>query len=109
MSNKKIDWTFLTNHAHVLLLISKYPDLKVKEIADNVNITERAVLKIISELKEEGYVLIEKKGRRNRYKVCKEKYLKHPVEKNNQLSTLLEILKNIDIFENPKGIIWMLI
>lgn len=99
MKTKNSQWTFLTNHAHVLLLISKYPNLKIIEMAEKVHITERAILKIISELKDEGFILVEKTGRRNSYKVCKNKYLKHSLEKNNQLSIFLELFKNIDIFE----------
>ncbi len=97
--NAPAKWTFLTNHAHVFLLLSKYPSLKIKELAEKVNITERAILKILSELKEEGYIVVEKNGRRNKYKLCKNKHLKHPIEKQNQISALIELLIHIDNIE----------
>ena len=63
------DWDFLTNHAHVLLCVAHDPDVRLRDIAASVGITERGAHRIISQLVEEGYLTRERQGRRNRYKV----------------------------------------
>lgn len=85
-------WTFLTNHSHVLLAISKTPGIKVREISELVGVTERAVLKIISELNDAGFISIEKIGRENRYSVTSDIPLRHPLEQHRTVSELLEML-----------------
>ena len=85
-------WTFLTNHSHVLLAISKTPGIKVREISDLVGVTERAVLRIISELNDAGFISIEKIGRENRYSVTSDIPLRHPLEQHRTVSELLEML-----------------
>jgi predicted ArsR family transcriptional regulator len=72
-------WTFLTNHAHVLLCVSNDPDIRLREIAESVGITERAAHRILSELVEEGYVERERQGRRNTYRVRLDRPLRHPL------------------------------
>ena len=62
-------WGFLTNHAVVLVTIASGPDLTLREIADRVGLTERAVHRIVSDLADAGYLTIRKAGRRNRYEV----------------------------------------
>src|SRR5262245_58375751 len=62
-------WTFLSNHGHVLLAIAREPEARVREIAHQVGITERAVLRIIAELEESGYLSHRRNGRRNNYRV----------------------------------------
>lgn len=86
------DWTFLTNHAHVLLLLSVDPDLRMRDLAESVGITERAVHRIVSELTETGYVDVEKRGRRNHYKVLADLPLRHPVEAGVSVEQLLKLL-----------------
>ena len=56
-------WTFLTNHAHVLLLLDKDPDLRLRDLAAAVGITERAAQRIVSELIEGGYLTRQRVGR----------------------------------------------
>lgn len=85
-------WTFLTNHSHVLLAIWKTPGLKIREIAQLVGVTERAVLRIIHELVDEGFVTIEKSGRENRYEVTQGVPLRHPLERHHTINELLEML-----------------
>lgn len=85
-------WTFLTNHSHVLLAIWQRPDIRVRDIAQFVGITERAVMRIIRELHEAGFLKIEKSGRENRYSVVAELPLRHPLEKNHTVRELLETL-----------------
>jgi DNA-binding MarR family transcriptional regulator len=59
-------WDFLTNHAHVLTCVAHDPGIRLHDIAAAVGITERAAHRILSELVDEGYVLHERRGRRNR-------------------------------------------
>jgi predicted DNA-binding transcriptional regulator len=85
-------WDFLTNHAHVLLCVSHDPGIRLRDIAAAVGITERAAHKIVSELVEEGYVLRERNGRRNRYTVKPELPLRHPLVQEREVGELLEVL-----------------
>ena len=70
---KSSSWTFLTNHAHVLLCLAKSNSLRIRDLAVEVGITERAVQRIIAELIDEGYVERIKEGRRNIYKLQTER------------------------------------
>ncbi len=83
-------WTFPSNHAHVLVCIARNPDCLVREIAEQVGITERAVMRIISELEEEGFVSHERHGRRNRYSFDPDRQLRHPNEEGVLIRELLE-------------------
>lgn len=85
-------WDFLTNHAHVLLSISQDPGLRLRDIAAGVGITERGAHKVLSELVEEGYVLRERRGRRNRYKIKPELPLRHPLVQERNVGDLLNVL-----------------
>ena len=85
-------WTFLTNHTHVLVCITRDPAATVRTIADQVGITERAVQRIIGELVEEGYLSRTRDGRRNAYTVNAHQPLRHPLEHSTQLEDLLVLL-----------------
>ena len=85
-------WDFLTNHAHVLLCVSQDSGIRLRDIAAAVGITERSAHKVLSELVEEGYVLRERHGRRNRYKVKPELPLRHPLVQEREVGELLEVL-----------------
>ena len=63
------DWSFLTNHARVLLCIAHDPGVRLRDIATDLSITERSACAIVSDLAQAGYVLKERDGRRNRYVV----------------------------------------
>lgn len=86
-------WTFLTNHAHVLILIYSDPNMILRQIAQIVGITERAVQRIVHELEEEGYLVRQRVGRRNHYSVVLDRPLRHPVEANHSIGELLRLLK----------------
>ena len=86
-------WTFLTNHTHVLICIARNADVRVRDMAEMVGITERAVLRIISELSEDGYIQIIKEGRRNSYQLNVDKQFRHPVESGHTIATLLAALE----------------
>jgi hypothetical protein len=87
------DWTFLTNHAHVLLCISADPQIRQRDIARLVGITERAAQKIVSELEAGGYLVRERVGRRNRYRVDRDIPLRHPLESSHRIGELIDILR----------------
>lgn len=93
-------WTFLTNHAHILLCLALEPDLRVRDLAGRVGITERAVHKIISELEAGGVLAREKSGRRNSYSINPTIRLRHPVESHRTVGHLIRMV-NPD--EHPPG------
>jgi DNA-binding MarR family transcriptional regulator len=85
-------WDFLTNHAHVLTCVAHDPGIRLRDIAAAVGITERAAHRILSELVEEGYVLREREGRRNRYQVIADLPLRHPLVEGRKVGDLLKVL-----------------
>ncbi|MFM8237803.1 MAG: helix-turn-helix transcriptional regulator [Actinomycetota bacterium] len=86
------EWTFLTNHAHVLLSIARDPDVRLREVAVQVGITERAAQRIVSELEESGFLERARVGRRNRYVVHADRPLRHPMDRAHAVSELLGLL-----------------
>jgi len=85
-------WTFLTNHAHVLLTIARDPQITLREVAALVGITERAVQKIVADLEATGYLTRTRHGRRNRYTIAVGRPFRHPVTSGHEVDELLEIL-----------------
>lgn len=85
-------WTFLTNHAHVLVCIADDPDIRGRDIAARVGITERAAQAIVADLVAEGYVTRTRVGRRNRYEVRTDARLRHPLEHDHTVGELLVTL-----------------
>ena len=95
MSARKINnpsWTFLTNHAHVLLCLAKNPSERIRDIALEVGITERAVQRIIVELEAAEYLEHIRDGRRNVYKVFASKPLRHSIEKHRKVHDLIQLI-----------------
>ena len=84
-------WTFLSNHGHVMLLICQQPDLRIRDIAERVDITERAVQRIIHELEADGYLGVRKEGRRNYYEPNFGAHLRHPLEAGVTVRQLSEL------------------
>lgn len=85
-------WTFLTNHAHVLIAIRREPELRQRDIAYAVGITPGAVVRILHDLEEQGYVTAERVGRRNRYTVDAAVLLRHPLEADHTVGDLIDAL-----------------
>jgi DNA-binding MarR family transcriptional regulator len=85
-------WTFLTNHAQVLLCLADSPDIRMREVAERVGITERATQRIVAELIEAGYVKTERIGRRNRYTVDRQHAMRHSAQFGYEIGALLEAL-----------------
>jgi DNA-binding MarR family transcriptional regulator len=84
-------WTFLTNHAHVLLAIARDPDARLRDIADSVGITERAAQAIVADLQAGGYLERTKVGRRNHYTVNPAGRFRHPAEADHRIGDLLAL------------------
>jgi DNA-binding transcriptional ArsR family regulator len=90
------EWTFLSNHAHVLLCIVKEPESRLRDVADRVGITERAVQRIVADLEEGGYLSRLREGRRNRYEVHLDRPLRHPIESHREVGVLLNLILRPD-------------
>lgn len=85
-------WTFLTNHAHVLLCLASGETLTARELGSRIGITERAVQVILSDLTESGYLNKKKDGRRNIYTVNRRGRLRHPLEAHHTIGELINAL-----------------
>jgi predicted transcriptional regulator len=85
-------WTFLTNHAHVLIALQANPGMILREVAQEVGITERAVQRIVQELEEQGYLVRHKVGRKNQYEVLSDLPLRHPLECHRTIGDLLRLI-----------------
>jgi DNA-binding IscR family transcriptional regulator len=85
-------WTFLTNHAHVLIALSANPNLVLREVALRVGITERGVQKIVQDLEDGGFIRKEKTGRKNHYQVLADQPLRHPIEAHRSIGDLLKLI-----------------
>lgn len=83
------NWTFLTNHAYVLTCLAAQPDLRLRDVAERIGITERAVQRIVADLEEAGIVTRSREGRRNQYEVDQSRRLRHPMEGPGVIGDLL--------------------
>ena len=85
-------WTFLTNHAQVLVCIARDPGVRLRDIGDRVGITERAAHRIVTELAHAGYIARERNGRRNRYTINALLPMPDPIARDQNVGELLEIV-----------------
>lgn len=85
-------WTFLTNHTHMLVVLAREPEMRIRDLADEVGITQRAVQRILAELTAEGVLKVSKEGRRNRYQINRRFRLRHPLENTHTIGELLDLL-----------------
>jgi DNA-binding MarR family transcriptional regulator len=86
-------WTFLSNHSHVIICLARDPEIRMRDIADAVGITERAVIRIVMELEEAGYIKKEKIGRRNHYTILADNHLRHPLEAHHSIGEILALAR----------------
>lgn len=84
-------WTFLSNHGHVLICLAQNPEVRLRDVADQVGITERAVQSIVGDLEASGAITRHKEGRCNRYQIHQNVPLRHPVEAHCTLRDLLAL------------------
>jgi len=87
-------WTYLTNHSHVLICLHRDPQMRLRDVAERVGITERAVQRIVHELEEAGVITRRRDGRRNHYHIAKHKRLRHPLESHHRVGDLLELIND---------------
>ena len=86
-------WRFVTNHTQVLLVIAQNNDVRAREIAEKVGITERAAQRIVADLIEAGYVERVRVGRRNHYTVNRDVAMRHPAQNDQEIGALLDLLE----------------
>lgn len=84
-------WTFLSNHGHVLVYLSRNAECLIKDIAADIGITERSAQMILGDLEDSGYISTSKVGRRNVYTLNSKMKFRHPAEANKPISALLRI------------------
>jgi len=87
-------WQFVTNHTQVLLCLARNPEVRLRDVADQVGITERAAQKILADLVEAGFVQRERIGRRNHYVIDREApMLRHAAQDGQEIGGLLSLLR----------------
>lgn len=84
-------WTFLSNHGHVLIQLNRDPNLRIRDIAQAVGITERSAQAILVDLEKGGYLTVTRVGRRNQYQINPNSKFRHPAEDEKPVSALLKI------------------
>ena len=84
-------WTFLTNHSHVLVCLWRDPEARLRDVAAQVGITERAVQGIVADLEDAGVLTRTREGRRNHYQIHPDVPLRHPVESGRTVRALLRM------------------
>ena len=90
-------WTFLTNHAQVLLCIARDPGIRLRDIADRVVVTERSAFAIVLDLAEAGYIVKEKSGRRNRYQIQAHLPLPESTSRERTVGEVLALLAGTEL------------
>lgn len=93
--HEKQSWTFLTNHAHVILCIARNHSMRMRDIAAEVGITERAVQLIVADLEGAGYIERSRKGRCNLYRVNGRLHLRHPIEQHKRIEDIIRLILEI--------------
>ncbi|MGP3960594.1 helix-turn-helix transcriptional regulator [Nonomuraea sp. 3N208] len=93
-------WTFLTHHARVLLEIARDPEVRLRDIATSIGITERAVQGIVTDLHEAGYLARERVGRRNRYSLNLDQSFRYPTEAKLPVRLLIEMFTQHDLSQD---------
>lgn len=92
----------MTNHAAVLLCIASAPEIRMRDVADRVGITERAAQRIVADLVAEGYVTRKRVGRRNRYEIDRARLMRHRVARHRKIGDFLELmLEGLELDQLP--------
>ena len=95
-------WSFLTNHARVLVCIAHDPGVRLRDIATTLDITERSAYSIVTDLTDSGYVVKDKDGRRNRYQVESQLPLPEPIGRERTIGEVLGLLIDADARTRPR-------
>jgi len=96
-------WSFLTNHARVLVCIAHDPGVRLRDIAERVGITERTAFGIVNDLADAGYIVKEREGRRNRYQVQAHQPLREPTAREASIGEVLDVLVDRPDARGGKG------
>ena len=86
------EWTFFSNYGHVLFCLALDSTARLRDIAEQVGITERAAQRIVAELERGGILTRVREGRRNRYKLHIQKHLRHPLERGHTVGELIDLM-----------------
>jgi hypothetical protein len=97
------DWTFLTNHAQVLVCIARDPGVRLRDIGERIGITERAAHRIVGELADVGYITRRRDGRRNHYTVNADCPLPDRVVREQSIGELLAILMDAPVAKRDRA------
>jgi hypothetical protein len=96
-------WTLFSNHGHVLVCLSRDPEARLRDVAADVGITERAVQKIVRDLQDAGMLSVTKSGRRNRYRINHRQTLRHELEDKCTLKDLLNVVNKAQQLDAGTG------
>ncbi|MDH6545688.1 winged helix-turn-helix domain-containing protein [Streptomyces sp. SPB4] len=99
----RTSWTFVTNHARILAMIMRDPEIRLRDLADSCELTERAAGAIVRDLENAGYLTRERHGRRNHYKVTPGTLFRHPAEGHHEIANLLHLLVDLDPLAGATG------
>ncbi|WP_441247546.1 MarR family transcriptional regulator [Kitasatospora sp. McL0602] len=102
-SDPRTKWTFLTSHARVLWILARDPGMRLRDVAETCQLTERAVQAIVADLEAGGYLRRSREGRRNRYEIASEGRLRHPAEARHTVGALIALLGAEAAPESPKN------
>ena len=93
-------WSFLTNHARALLCIAHDPGVRVRDLAVMVGVTERSAHTVVTDLVDAGYVVKDKDGRRNRYRIQEHLPLRDPITQERTIGEMLDLLMGVNTHRN---------
>ena len=96
------EWSFFTNHARALICVARDPGIRLRDLAVTINITERSAFGIVSDLVHAGYVVKEKEGRRNRYRVEAQLPLPESIGRERTIGDVLGLLTDVDAGRRPR-------
>lgn len=95
------DWSFFTNHARVLICIARDPGIRLRDLAATIEVTERSAYGMVTDLANAGYVVKEKDGRRNRYRVEAQLPLPESISRDRTIGDVLGLLVDVDARRRP--------
>ncbi|MDG2303748.1 MAG: winged helix-turn-helix domain-containing protein [Candidatus Binatia bacterium] len=85
-------WTFFSNYGHILLALAQDPAARLRDLAERVGITERAVHRLLSEMESAGVITRHREGRRNSYSIRRGGKLRHPIEHHRTVGDLIDLI-----------------
>jgi DNA-binding MarR family transcriptional regulator len=92
--SERLPWAFVTSHATVLIEVTREPDATVRQLAERAGVTERQAHRILADLATEGYIVRERRGRRNHYRVNHTEPMRHPSLSAHRIGELLDALQS---------------